>query len=450
MQQHLLFLESDHYANFQRDNDGATATSRGVWTEAVRLVGAFVGDPRPESCVDEKTSAMEHFMAALLSYVRRHDIRAYLESYHDNGEGLMYKDLVAVLRKAGCHALVDAVCCQKQEQRTLLLEPRPRFIPLECTHGINGKRENQCPCCGITRRLAILDCLADAPWAEEEKIEVMVWTDAIRQGTKKCQTTGQEKQNKQRELQSDMMTLKELVEKFREQLAICIPHCQEIRWIRKVIEAYFPTLPADTLLIFTDFAAVLALRAFQTKNSSVDAHAVNDNFVCVYNRRICPVKEEKEGVEIQTEVTVFDVDVHYFFAETLSKGKKTDHAMHNVCLDHLIEMYRASFQQRFGTDVLRHVVVWTDNAPTQYRCRQNFIKVASVEERHPGVKLTHCLAVVDYFKGSHDAIGKDLARLVKALELMGIRSPNALGVFKNCAERLQKTHDQTKTGFFSG
>ena len=156
------------------------------------------------------------------------------------------------------------------------------------------------------------------------------------------------------------------------------------------------------------------------------------------------MKEEKEGVEIQTEVTVFDVDVHHFFAETLSKGKKTDHAMHNVCLDHLIEMYRASFQQRFGTDVLRHVVVWTDNAPTQYSCRQIFIKVASVEERHPGVKLTHCLAVVDNFKGYHDAIGKDPARLVKALELMGIRSPNALGVFKNCTEHLQKTHGQTK------
>ena len=56
-------------------------------------------------------------------------------------------------------------------------------------------------------------------------------------GNKKVPDDRTGKKNKQRELQSNMMTPKELVEKFQEQLAICIPHCQEIRWIRKVIEA---------------------------------------------------------------------------------------------------------------------------------------------------------------------------------------------------------------------
>lgn len=79
--------------------------SIGMWTDAVR----------PESCVDEKTMAVEHFITVLLSYIRRPGIRAHLETYHDDGEGFMYGALVAVLRKAGCHtlALVDTVCCHK-------------------------------------------------------------------------------------------------------------------------------------------------------------------------------------------------------------------------------------------------------------------------------------------------------------------------------------------------
>ena len=93
---------------------------------------------------------------------------------------------------------------------------------------------------------------------------------------------------------------------------------------------------------------------------------------------------------------------------------------------------------------LKNVIVWTDNAPHQYRCRQNFMKVATVAERHEGITLTHRLAVVDNFKGYHDSVGKDPAHLVRTLELAGIRSPTAFKVFENCFKRLQKTEDDTE------
>ena len=73
-----------------------------------------------------------------------------------------------------------------------------------------------------------------------------------------------------------------------------------------------------------------------------------------------------------------------------------------------------------------------------------FIKVASVEARHPGIKITHRLAVVDNFKGIHDAVGKDPAHLVQSLELMGTRSPTGCAVFENCFRLLQKNQDQTE------
>ena len=115
--------------------------------------------------------------------------------------------------------------------------------------------------------------------------------------------------------------------------------------------------------------------------------------------------------------------------------------MHHVSLDALIEYYIPIFLAVMGVP-LKHIIVWTDNAPHQYRWRQNFIKVASVEARHPGIKITHRLAVVDNFKGIHDAVGKDPAHLVRSLELMGTRSPTGCAVFENCCRLLQKTQDQ--------
>jgi len=89
---------------------------------------------------------------------------------------------------------------------------------------------------------------------------------------------------------------------------------------------------------------IMALQAFETKNSSVDGHAVNDNFVCVPNRHINTVEETKKvkgkSLLVRDNLEVFDVDVHHYFEETYPKGKKTVHAMHNICLDNTINFYR--------------------------------------------------------------------------------------------------------------
>ena len=168
----------------------------------------------------------------------------------------------------------------------------------------------------------------------------------------------------------------------------------------------------------------------------------------VYNRRTVKLKERKKRkvVEIlsedeQEDLTIWTCDVHHFFAETISKGKKNDHVMHNTSLDGLIREYVEVFERLGNT--LEVVIVWSDNAPYQYRCRQNFIQIASVQERHPGIKIIHRLAVVDQFKGNHDAVGKDPAVLVRSLELAGIRSENAEKVFINC-HKLETQHEESE------
>ena len=67
------------------------------------------------------------------------------------------------------------------------------------------------------------------------------------------------------------MTVKQLITMFFEQLEVCIPHYQEICWMRHMQKTDFTLLRKDTLLIFTDFAAVMALRAFQVKTLPLTA-----------------------------------------------------------------------------------------------------------------------------------------------------------------------------------
>ena len=184
---------------------------------------------------------------------------------------------------------------------------------MQCSHGENGDPTKKCRRCGIFC-LLILSALSQ-PKVYQEVVEVMVWGDSIRQGDKKG------KQNTQKELVEKDMTVKQLVAMFFKQAEECIPHYQEICWMRHMKSTDFSQLKNDTLLIFTHFAAVMALRAFQTPNSCVDAHAINDSFVVIYNRETVQVGELRKDIE------TFDVDVHHFFAETISKGKKNDHAM---------------------------------------------------------------------------------------------------------------------------
>ena len=77
---------------------------------------------------------------------------------------------------------------------------------------------------------------------------------------------GRPTDNTQHELQSELMTIKELMKQFIQLLSIYRKHCREIRWVRSMMELDFAQLCPNTLLVFTDFAAVMALRAFQTKN----------------------------------------------------------------------------------------------------------------------------------------------------------------------------------------
>lgn len=76
----------------------------------------------------------------------------------------------------------------------------------------------------------------------------------------------------------------------------------------------------NIIVLLTDFAATLDLKAIETVNCSVDAHAFLDNFVFISNRRAARVVDRIEARE--EALSINDCDVHHIFGSTMSKGKK--------------------------------------------------------------------------------------------------------------------------------
>ncbi len=344
--QHAEFLKSTYYNEFMNENTFATGVGITVFSKCLKRFKTFVTYPKPESCVDEKVSGLEHAMEALYSVLSKSDAKESLQCY-EVGEGeASLDDFVKVLRLRSSHKLVDLVCCAKEEQPDLHIDKEkecPRMIPFLCTHGKKEKvrqffkngRERKplevhrtCNCCGIKKRLGrMIATLKEDEELMSKAIPVMVWDDARRQGK-----TKKGKDNTQRELTSTIMTVAELLDSFEEKLKICITHIQEIRWMKFLQDTDFTKLSPGTILIFTDYAALMALRALETKNSSVDAHAIVANFVVFSNKRVVKVKGKKKGedckeVDIEEEVTISNVDVTHYFAEMFERGKKNDHAI---------------------------------------------------------------------------------------------------------------------------
>jgi hypothetical protein len=161
----------------------------------------------------------------------------------------------------------------------------------------------------------------------------------------------------------------------------------------------------NNIIVMTDFAATLDLKATETVNCSVDNHAFLDNFVVISNRRNATVRDRV--------LSMNDCDVFRYFGSTTGIGKKNDHVTHNACLTDIIKRHQREFEERLQE--LTFVMVWTDNCPNQYKCRQNFSGIIKIE-KVLGILVVHCFAVKDNFKGPWDGAGKNAKNYLWRLE----------------------------------
>ena len=81
-----------------------------------------------------------------------------------------------------------------------------------------------------------------------------------------------------------------------------------------------------------------------------------------------------------------DCDEWIFFGDTITKGKKNDHALHNNCLEHIISFYDSE-RSRDNFPPIKNNIVHADNCPTQCKCLQNFFKNETFGDLHGRNKL---------------------------------------------------------------
>ena len=414
------FIESEYYADFVAENGRSVGPT--VFSDVLKEVGKFVSNATQRSCVDDVISNLEWAMIALKKIMSLEKVKRELGSFSDSQGGLSYMELMDALKAARYSHMVRSVCCDEHVYTDLPQDEKEEFLKLthfECANG-------ECPKCGVATKLdGILNRLQDIKEDLATTFEVMKWENAPRQGT-----NDKGKQNFQLELTSRQMEIDDLVHHFKECLAECIPHYHNIKWTEWARKHDINSLQDDECIILTDFGATTNLKATETVNSATDAHLVSCNAVVLSKRRKVTVNRPLEDGGVDSEdVIVFDVSYIHFLAETLTKGKKADHAMHKVCLDKIIDNMKTKGIKKF--------IYWTDNAPHQYKCRQTFIADASVADRHgDGLELIHRFAVVAQFKGPHDSAGKDVGQTLAKLEKKEIRSPNAYQAFKNLNEDL--------------
>jgi hypothetical protein len=97
--------------------------------------------------------------------------------------------------------------------------------------------------------------------------------------------------------------------------------------------------------------------------------------------------------------TYYECDHVRVVTPSTGKQKDQDWFLHCKIFEHLIQHYRVKMPE------LKRIIVWTDGAPNQYKCRHNFYWVAKAEDIL-GIKIVHRFAATAQFKGVHDKIGQ--------------------------------------------
>jgi hypothetical protein len=233
------------------------------------------------------------------------------------------------------------------------------------------------------------------------------------------------------------VTGKELLDKIEAATPRYLEHCWNCRWANTARQNDMHKFTETELFIQTDFAA-------QIENSSQDnltctnrQHTNLDVFVVAHSPRVVTVP----GTAGTYEKRVTTNDAWKYYAGASGKGKDADFHFHHIALHNLVEHY-VSERSKAGLLPLTRIILWTDGAPGQYMCRQNFAKVASFWLNH-NIKLVHRFAASSDFKGVHDSVGKEDRRWISRNVVADkIVVPQAYDLF--CAVRDGRPEPVTK------
>ena len=121
--------------------------------------------------------------------------------------------------------------------------------------------------------------------------------------------------------------------------------------------------------------------------------------------------------------------------------KKNNHVFHKACLTYITNFYDKECINN-GKLPINNNIIWTDQCPTQYRCRKNILNIATSSSKtvfpNNSVRV-HKFGAKYRFKGSWDAFGKHIKQRIHNSELQYERIPDAFHCYKVLKHKMEDT-----------
>lgn len=167
---------------------------------------------------------------------------------------------------------------------------------------------------------------------------------------------------------------------------------------------------SSTMYMQSDYSAQPNLQSQDKLNCEPDGVCCLSCWVVLHSpKQMTFTTEDNEAIAF----TFFEVDHIRAVSPSSGKCKDQDWFLHTTIFKFLVEKYRDEIPD------FNRVILWTDGAPNQYKCRQNFLWVAKALDQL-GIQVIHRFGATAQFKGVHDKVGQIAKWVVKLKERLGV------------------------------
>jgi hypothetical protein len=172
-------------------------------------------------------------------------------------------------------------------------------------------------------------------------------------------------------------------------------HYFQYKWLNMTRQNDMEHMGPDELFIQTDYSAQPTLDSQDKLNSVGHGVCVLGCWVVLHS----PRQEFYMLNGVRTYYTFYECDHIRVVSPSTGKQKDQNWFLHCKFFEYLIGHYKAKLPG------LHTIVVWTDGAPNQYKCRQNFYWLSIIFGLF-GIIIIHRFAATAQFKGIHDKVGQ--------------------------------------------
>jgi len=173
-------------------------------------------------------------------------------------------------------------------------------------------------------------------------------------------------------------------------------YCCLTRWLDLARKFDQIDLAVNEIYIQSDYAAQVTFESQDKLNSQGHGVGVLNCWVVLHSPEI---REYKNELNQSVKYRHYECDHIRVVSPAKGKGKDQDWYLHTKVFDYLMDYYKNKIPN------LNRVILWTDGAVTQYKCRQIFWYVTKGFAKHK-VPIVHRFAATAQFKGIHDKVGQ--------------------------------------------